>query len=579
MDSKKKTTTIQRAAMGVLVALLALVFTTDLRAQAFVTGGACSSSTALPCLGNFKNPTSVTDTGGLVCNYTMIIDLKLGKIFATPRSTTSTTCNATNVDITALTFSSGITSFDGSKGVLEVGDFTLQAPTWVGTGSGFICCWAGYVTVVPNDNNTPLVIRSAASASLTPPSTGTVALNTSPVMNHYLFLDGASGGEPSGTGDLLRGVGGAGGPGGFRGGDGGNGGLSPVPGQVGFGPGGGPGGDVGSSPLSTARFLTTGRTIAGTIIPSGNDLMLMLRGGSGGGGSGGTTNGAAGHGGGGGGGAITIYADNSITINGIIFARGGEGDLCCGGPVASSGTGGVIRLVSKTIAGGGTLDVSSICCTTADSGIIRLEAFNIPFTGTLTGNLAAASAPGQVVMPTAPPAFLHFLTVTDSGNPSNTVSVAAATQATPGRTGNLAVVDATMPNLSGPASTVSVTLEAGPNTSLNPFPAGKSVTLVVQALDPAQQLLSKSYPAVAFTCPAAPANCTATVTGVSLPLGFSSMSAFTVVNLASSGQLARMFPTMYLGEEIQAVRLETTGSDTEYKLIAKSGKEFPYRPQ
>ncbi|MBI4463733.1 MAG: hypothetical protein HY647_03415, partial [Acidobacteria bacterium] len=246
----------------------------------------------------------------------------------------------------------------------------------------------------------------------------------------------------------------------------------------------------------------------------------------------------------------------------------------------SSGSGGVIRLVSKTIAGGGVLDVGSICCLAANSGIIRLEAFTISYTGTLTGNLAAASAPGQVIMPTAPPAFLHFLSVTDSSNPSNTVAVAAATQEVSGRTGNIALVDATMPNLSGPATSVSVTLEAGPNTVSNPFPTGKSATLVVQALDPAQQLLSKSYPAVAFVCPSpGGGNCTATVTGVSLPLGFSSFSAFAVVNLASSGQLARMFPTMYEGEEIESVKLETTGTDTQYKLIAKSGKEFPYQPE
>jgi len=564
-----------RMATGLLAILLGLVFTPDLRAQAFVTGGTAA-------LGNFKNPTSVTDGGARVCNFTLRIDLKLGKILAIPYSTSAgAACDQIPVDITALTFSTGITSFDGSTGVLEVGDFTLQAPTWVGSGAGLICCWASFLSVIPNDNNTPLVIRSAANGTVSPVSTGTVAItpNASPAVSIYILIDGAQGDQPTGSGDLLRGVGGVGGPGGYRGGDGGNGGISPTPGQAGFGPGGGPGGDVGSSPLSNARFLTTGRTIAGTPIPAGNDLLLMLRGGSGGGGSGGTTNGVAGHGGGGGGGAIAIYADNSITIGGAIFARGGQGSLCCGGPVASSGSGGVIRLVTKTIAGGGTLDAGSICCNAADSGIIRLEAFTISYTGTLTGNLAAASAPGQVVMPTAPPAFLRFLTVTDSSNPLNTIGVPGATQATPGRTGNIANVDVTLPNPSGPATTVNLTLEAGPNTIANPFPAGKSVTVVVQALDPVQQLLSKSYPATSFVCPSpGSGNCTATVSGVSLPLGFSSMSAFTVVNLTQAGTLARIFPPMYQGEAIEAVRMETTGSDTKYVLIAKSGREFSFQP-
>ena len=306
----------------------------------------------------------------------------------------------------------------------------------------------------------------------------------------------------------------------------------------------------------------------------------MLRGGSGGGGKGGAINGAAGSGGGGGGGAIAIFADTSITINGVsyggIHARGAGGGYT--GGYASSGSGGVIRLVTKTIAGNGPLFVDSICCNSGDDGIIRLEAFTISFTGTLNGNLAAASAPGQVVMPSAPSAFLHFLSVTDSGDSLNTIPVPGATQAIPGRTGNIQIVDVTLPNPSGPATTVNVALEAGPNTIANPFPAGKAVTLVVQALDAAQQLLSKSYPAVAFVCPSpGSGNCAATVTGVSLPLGFSNMSAFTVVNLNSSGQLARLFPKMMNGEEIESVKLETTGSDTKYTLIAKSGKEFPYQ--
>ncbi len=56
------------------------------------------------------------------------------------------------------------------------------------------------------------------------------------------------------------------------------------------------------------------------------------------------------------------------------------------------------------------------------------------------------------------------------------------------------------------------------------------------------------------------------------------MSAFTVVNLNSNGSLARNFPAQYQGEPIESVRLQTTDKGTEYTLIAKSGREFPYRP-
>ncbi|MBI4458702.1 MAG: hypothetical protein HY648_01420, partial [Acidobacteria bacterium] len=81
-----------------------------------------------------------------------------------------------------------------------------------------------------------------------------------------------------------------------------------------------------------------------------------------------------------------------------------------------------------------------------------------------------------------------------------------------------------------------------------------------------------------ITCSAPPADCTATVANVALPRGLSYMSAFTVVNLATDGQLARMFPRMYQGEPIEHVRIQTNGQEAEYILIARSGREFPYKP-
>ena len=126
MDSNKKSIEVrsqksedrrwkgrQHVLAGLLTILLALAFTPDLRAQAFVTGGPAT-------LGNFKNPTSVdapplsNPTGPPApCNFLpLVIDLKLGKVFATPQYTsTSVQCLHTPVDITALTFSTGITSF------------------------------------------------------------------------------------------------------------------------------------------------------------------------------------------------------------------------------------------------------------------------------------------------------------------------------------------------------------------------------------------------------------------------------------------------------------------------------------
>ena len=140
-----------------------------------------------------------------------------------------------------------------------------------------------------------------------------------------------------------------------------------------------------------------------------------------------------------------------------------------------------------------------------------------------------------------------------------------------------------MPNSGAVAGTVDIDFIVGPNPGFPASPANANITLVVTPLDPSQGG-AKNYQAVisllddAVLCPLSECKKTS-MTGVTLPLGFSSMTAFVVLNLTSSGTLARMFPKMYQGEEIENVRLETTGSDTNYVLIAKSGKEFPYKPQ
>jgi hypothetical protein len=185
-----------------------------------------------------------------------------------------------------------------------------------------------------------------------------------------------------------------------------------------------------------------------------------------------------------------------------------------------------------------------------------------------------------MVLPTAPTAFIQFTNLTDSAQPSNFVSVPGSTQSITGRTGVITSPDVSMPNPFGSASSVNVSFVLGPNTVATPWPAAKTLTLEVGPLDPSQGVKT-SYQTSTINCPALPSpggNCTATINNVTLPLGFSSMTAFTVVNLTAGGLLARNFPATIEGEPIESVKIQTSGKNTEYILISKSGREFPYKP-
>ncbi|MBI4442719.1 MAG: hypothetical protein HY649_05020 [Acidobacteria bacterium] len=539
-------------------------------------------------LGKFINPTSVvTNTGGQTCGYNEIrIDLAQGKVFAIPNRTTSNTLcsDQSPVDITNV-----VDATTGQKpfaiaptgpitnGVLEVTDFVLQTAFGPSTFIDGILGFGSnitHLTFVSNSDNTPVWIRA----------TGNVTINGNTVLN----VAGRNGGNVLAT--FLRGTGGNGGPGGFRGGDGGNGGISPSIGTTGFGPGGAAGAAADTHATVSAKFLTTGKTVAGTAIAAGNDLLTMLRGGSGGGGGGGRSS-FAGGGAGGGGGAVLIAANGTITVSGTVTAEGGNGSNSSGRN-GSGGSGGAIRVVANTIAGGGVISatggaagsctIASPCPVVGEGGFLRLEAFTISFSGSFGGfgapqatNVTAASAPGQIFLPTSATAsaFLKISKITDGANPSNTVSPSLAAQDIAGRTGIVSSVDATMPNPASPANTVAVEFTVGPCPG---FPAGKNITLVVTPLDPAQGAAANYTTASPIDCTASPH---ATISGVTLPLGFSSFSAFTVLSIDTGGVLARMFPKIYQGEEIDSVRIEANARGTEYVLIAKSGKEFPYKQQ
>ncbi|MBI4443208.1 MAG: hypothetical protein HY649_07515 [Acidobacteria bacterium] len=581
---------------GIAGGFLAVVLTLGFSLSAHAVLGGSGA------LGNFINPLTVgvpAVSPTEQCDYSaMKIDMNLGKVIVTPFNNATTACVTTADQEYPLTLVfSGSLPASFPDGVFEVADFTLQQPQ-VGARA------ARTVTLefLRNADNTPVILRSNGATG--------VFISTGTTLN----LNGKDGGDVSGTGGIVRGAGGKGGPGGYQGGDGGNGGVTPTRGMSGYGPGGALGGAVGAV-AGSAKFLTVGVTLPTTAnntvtVPTsgGPDLATQLRGGSGGGGGGGKTNGESGRGGGGGGGAIVIAADNTITVNGTITARGGSPPqaACPAQRAGSPGTGGVIRLVATTIAGtGGSVTVAAgtqynpACAGGSfgsDNGLIRLEAYNITITSTLTGPVAAASAPGLISVPGDTPTpdnpFVRFARIKHASNPNNCVSLNGSSdvpacgffqgsQDAAGRTGSFPGVDATMPNATGVASTVNVDFIVGPIPGFPTAPTNPNITLVVAPQDPSQGA------AVNYTAPislvtdaiyCAASACKTSITNVTLPLGFSSMSAFVVLNLTGGGTLARVFPKMYEGEEIEAVRMETTGSDTTYVLIARSGREFPYLP-
>lgn len=212
-----------------------------------------------------------------------------------------------------------------------------------------------------------------------------------------LDLDGAEGHAWNG---LF--VGARAGAGGYAGGVGGATGLNPTTGN---GPGGGATGVSGADWGASA-----GHAIAGTAAGSpaggavyGNAFLRPLVGGSGGGG-GRLVNGGAGSGGGGGGGAIVVASSSRIDLLGSIRAQGGNGGARANGLTVSGGggSGGAVRLIARTIEGGGTINVSggsNVANGVGGFGRARLEAFRFPTMPTVIPVQALTrSAPSAVFL-------------------------------------------------------------------------------------------------------------------------------------------------------------------------------------
>lgn len=196
------------------------------------------------------------------------------------------------------------------------------------------------------------------------------------------------------------------GPGGYPGGLGAR---ASVAAESGAGPGGGPAGAtgavganaIGASASYIGSGITTYRNVTGT--GYGSYLLVPLYGGSGGGGSGdsGTSYYLGGTGGAGGGG-IRIASNTQISVTGTINANGGNGGSGSAPYPGGPGSGGAVHLVAPTIAGNGSITVSSgtwpspYNASPTPNGITRFSYTTNTFTGQ-AGNLVT----GPLYLPPA----------------------------------------------------------------------------------------------------------------------------------------------------------------------------------
>lgn len=198
------------------------------------------------------------------------------------------------------------------------------------------------------------------------------------------------------------------GAGGYAGGAGGK---FSSPSKIGSGPGGGRLGSLHGGP---AGHVDVGVQIGGIGMGQsgpayGTALLLPIVGGSGG--AGGVFHpqtAADASGGGAGGGALVIASSDSITLNGSIIARGGDGGT---GPrgLGGGGSGGAVRLVAPIVAGTGAIEVRGGRSPAPLEGLgaagrVRLEASDLSFNGTVVP-LASSSlgSPAPALLPPTAP--------------------------------------------------------------------------------------------------------------------------------------------------------------------------------
>jgi len=336
------------------------------------------------------------------------------------------------------------------------------------------------------------------------------------------------------------------------------------------GTGQGPGGSVGGSANQASggnggSYGSLGGTAS--FNPSsnrgpvyGSNSMQPLLGGSGGGGTG-ILNQSSGYRGGGGGGAILIAVSGTLTLNGEILAKGGDGEpairepiLQTAGPGAGGGSGGGVRLIATNFTGSGTINVSggnpglgrraynnaiSSNGGAGGAGRVRIEADAFNFSGGVTPSVAVTAAPSAVFVANLP--TIRITTIGGSAVPANPVGES----------------DVVLPsNISNPITVV---------FAATGVPLGSVVDLTVVPSTGATTSVSSS--GLAGTV----ANSTAAASAT-LPQGPSVLYAS--VSFAAAGTPIAMFSPFTDGEMVARVELRSTmgSGSSSIRLTTKSGR-------
>jgi len=292
----------------------------------------------------------------------------------------------------------------------------------------------------------------------------------------------------------------------------------------------------------------------------GSNSMQPLLGGSGGGGTG-ILNQSSGYRGGGGGGAILIAVSGTLTLNGEILAKGGDGEpairepiLQTAGPGAGGGSGGGVRLIATNFTGSGTINVSggnpglgrraynnaiSSNGGAGGAGRVRIEADAFNFSGGVTPSVAVTAAPSAVFVANLP--TIRITTIGGSAVPANPVGES----------------DVVLPsNISNPITVV---------FAATGVPLGSVVDLTVVPSTGATTSVSSS--GLAGTV----ANSTAAASAT-LPQGPSVLYAS--VSFAAAGTPIAMFSPFTDGEMVARVELRSTmgSGSSSIRLTTKSGR-------
>ena len=392
------------------------------------------------------------------------------------------------------------------------------------------------ITFNRGTNNKPLTILATGDVVIA----GTINLDGKP-------------GNSNGTGGL-------GGPGGGSGGTGGYGFDQSHSGMPGEGTGGG-GGGIGSSIITQpgggggGGFGTAGAAGGGGVNGGGAGpkfgavTILPLSGGSGGGG-GAAISTSRGGAGGGGGGAILIASSGTITINGTINARGGNGVSGNGG--GGAGAGGGIRLIANTITGTGTLNASgggagggsTFAGGNGGQGYIRIEAYDF-------NNFTGATAPQNIASLTFP----HPITPPNS--PSLRIASVGGVNAPATPVGSLQAV----PDVIVPASTANPVTVALEGTNL---PVGTVLQVTLTPTRGARTTVQSSPLAGTESASTASAS-------VTLPAGMSVISATGIIDLI----IAKADPIFIQGERVRRIEVAATfGGPSELTYITASGRRI-----